>query len=475
MAQRLVRAKNKIKAAQHPVPGAGRRRAARPAARRCSPWSTSSSTRATRHRAATTWSAADLCAEAIRLGPAAGRADAGRARGARAAGAAAADRVAPAGPHRARTGSSVLLADQDRSRWDRELIAEGQALVRGVPAPQPARAVPDPGGDQRRAHRRRRPPPTPTGGRSSRSTTSSRRSPDAGGRAQPRRRRRRARRARRPALADGRRPATLRRYHLFHATRADLLRAARPPRRGRRRPTTPAARARRQRRRAHVPARPARRAPRAIDEGRRVHRPGTDAVHAADGLASSNEHPERADHLQRADHTGRTLAGARPGPRPHAAVHRAGELALLPDRGAVGARRLPAGRLAVDAAVTWLISTFVDGRAFPMFGLLFGYGVAQIVSRQTGREPAGGPPPAVAAERLPGAGRVGCTACCSTSATSWPRTACCCSWRPGRCAGGTAGCWWSRRLPGPVRAARAPTRCPPARTRRTCRCSRRTC
>ena len=28
-----------------------------------------------------------------------------------------------------------------------------------------------------------------------------------------------------------------------------------------------------------------------------------------------------------------------------------------------------------------LISTFVDGRAFPLFGLLFGYGVAQIVRR----------------------------------------------------------------------------------------------
>jgi uncharacterized membrane protein YeiB len=34
--------------------------------------------------------------------------------------------------------------------------------------------------------------------------------------------------------------------------------------------------------------------------------------------------------------------------------------------------------------VTWAIATFVDGRAFPMFGLLFGYGVAHIVSRQTG-------------------------------------------------------------------------------------------
>jgi uncharacterized protein len=35
----------------------------------------------------------------------------------------------------------------------------------------------------------------------------------------------------------------------------------------------------------------------------------------------------------------------------------------------------------LDSTVTWLISTFVDGRAFPMFGLLFGYGVAQIVRR----------------------------------------------------------------------------------------------
>ena len=37
---------------------------------------------------------------------------------------------------------------------------------------------------------------------------------------------------------------------------------------------------------------------------------------------------------------------------------------------------------AVDSGVTWLIATFVDGRAFPMFGLLFGYGVARIVHRQ---------------------------------------------------------------------------------------------
>ena len=41
----------------------------------------------------------------------------------------------------------------------------------------------------------------------------------------------------------------------------------------------------------------------------------------------------------------------------------------------------------LDAAVTWLISTFVDGRAYPMFGLLFGYGVAQIVRRQADASP----------------------------------------------------------------------------------------
>jgi uncharacterized protein len=36
---------------------------------------------------------------------------------------------------------------------------------------------------------------------------------------------------------------------------------------------------------------------------------------------------------------------------------------------------------ALDGAVTWVVVTFVDGRAFPMFGLLFGYGVAQIARR----------------------------------------------------------------------------------------------
>ncbi|MGZ0146987.1 DUF418 domain-containing protein [Kribbella sp. WER1] len=36
----------------------------------------------------------------------------------------------------------------------------------------------------------------------------------------------------------------------------------------------------------------------------------------------------------------------------------------------------------LDRTLGVLIATFVDGRAFPMFGVLFGYGVAQIVRRQ---------------------------------------------------------------------------------------------
>ena len=41
----------------------------------------------------------------------------------------------------------------------------------------------------------------------------------------------------------------------------------------------------------------------------------------------------------------------------------------------------PQGGSTLDSVATWIIATFVDGRAFPMFGLLFGYGVAQIVRR----------------------------------------------------------------------------------------------
>ncbi|WP_427895121.1 DUF418 domain-containing protein [Kribbella sp. GL6] len=42
----------------------------------------------------------------------------------------------------------------------------------------------------------------------------------------------------------------------------------------------------------------------------------------------------------------------------------------------------PTGGSPLDRILGTLIATFVDGRAFPMFGVLFGYGVAQIVRRQ---------------------------------------------------------------------------------------------
>lgn len=44
----------------------------------------------------------------------------------------------------------------------------------------------------------------------------------------------------------------------------------------------------------------------------------------------------------------------------------------------------PVDGSAVDDTVAWLVSTFADGRAFPMFGLLFGYGGAHIVRRNAG-------------------------------------------------------------------------------------------
>ena len=48
----------------------------------------------------------------------------------------------------------MLLADQDRGRWDRGLIAEGQAIVRRCLRRNQPGPVPDPGGDQRRPQRR---------------------------------------------------------------------------------------------------------------------------------------------------------------------------------------------------------------------------------------------------------------------------------------------------------------------------------
>ncbi|TDN73044.1 putative membrane protein YeiB [Pseudonocardia autotrophica] len=51
----------------------------------------------------------------------------------------------------------------------------------------------------------------------------------------------------------------------------------------------------------------------------------------------------------------------------------------------------PAGGGPVDVAVQWLLTSFVDGRSAPLFGLLFGYGLVQMTRRLTGPDgdPAG--------------------------------------------------------------------------------------
>ena len=139
MAQRLVRAKRKIRDAGIPYRGARR-------PTRCP----SGSTRVlavlylvfNEGYAATAGDALvrrELCAEAIRLGAAAGRADAGRAPRPAAL-------LALMLLHDARRaarvdadGELVLLEDQDRARWDRAQIARGAALVERALRARPAR------------------------------------------------------------------------------------------------------------------------------------------------------------------------------------------------------------------------------------------------------------------------------------------------------------------------------------------------
>ena len=70
----------------------------------------------------------------------------------------------------ARTGADgelVPLAEQDRSRWDRDAIAEGVALITDALAQRRGRRVPAAGGDRRASTTRRRASRTPTGRRSS--------------------------------------------------------------------------------------------------------------------------------------------------------------------------------------------------------------------------------------------------------------------------------------------------------------------
>ena len=165
------------------------------------------------------------CAEAIRLGPRAGRAHARRARGARAAGADAAGRVAPGQPARPPTARSCCSPTRTARRWDRELIAEGQALVRRCLRRD------QPGPYQLQAAINAVHSDAPTAAATDWRADPGALRPAAGAAARRRRGaepRGRGGRGRGPAGRAGRWSTRLDLdgYHLFHAIRADLLRRA---------------------------------------------------------------------------------------------------------------------------------------------------------------------------------------------------------------------------------------------------------
>ncbi|WP_420878467.1 RNA polymerase sigma factor [Rhodococcus opacus] len=119
-------------------------------------------------------------------------------------------------------GRLVLLPDQDRSRWDRDLVAEGQSLVRKcLRRNTPGSIRFRPRSTPSTATRRR--PPTPTGGRSCSCTTSL--MPLAPSPVVALNRAVAVAEVRGPeqglALVD---QLDLGNYHLYHAVRADLLR-----------------------------------------------------------------------------------------------------------------------------------------------------------------------------------------------------------------------------------------------------------
>ena len=228
MAQRLVRAKGKIRDAAHPLPRA-RPRPISPSGSRAvlavvylifnEGHTASAGERLVRD---------DLCAEAIRLGrllvelmpdepEAAGPARAHAARSSRAA-------------RRARRPAATSSSSPTRTaaRWDRAPDRRGPGAGAPLPAPQPARA-------RTRSRRRSTPstatrprPRTPTGARSSRSTTSCWRiapSPSSRSTARSPWPRSTARRPRSRSSTSSTSTATT----VFHAIRADLLRRAGRP------------------------------------------------------------------------------------------------------------------------------------------------------------------------------------------------------------------------------------------------------
>ena len=156
---------------QHPLPRSPATPSCPTACAPCSPSSTWSSTRATPRPRATTSSATSCAPRPIRLARLLAELmpDEPEVLGLLAP--AAADRVPPRRPDRRRRLARAAPRPGPQPVGPGP-HRRGPGHRAGLPAPEHARAVPDPGGDQRRAQRRRRRPPTPTGARSSRSTTS---------------------------------------------------------------------------------------------------------------------------------------------------------------------------------------------------------------------------------------------------------------------------------------------------------------
>ena len=164
------RAKAKIRDAETPYETPDAQRAAGPARICAAAPSISSSTRAIPPRRAIASSRHDLCGEAIRLG----RLLVALLPDPEAIGLLAlmllqeSRRAARATP----SGEVVLLEDQDRGRWNRALIVEGQGAGRARASHGRGRLLHDPGGDRRRARAAPRAWRAPTGRASLRSTTS---------------------------------------------------------------------------------------------------------------------------------------------------------------------------------------------------------------------------------------------------------------------------------------------------------------
>ena len=153
MAQRLARAKAKIRDRADPVPGPARRSAARSGWTPCSTSSTWSSTRATRRARGDAHIRRSLCAEALRLAAIVAELmpDEAEALGLHAL------LLAHDARRDARVdaaGALVLLEDQDRVALGQRRDRAGHPARRPRAAPRPARPLRPAGRDRRRARQR---------------------------------------------------------------------------------------------------------------------------------------------------------------------------------------------------------------------------------------------------------------------------------------------------------------------------------